>query len=231
MKKVLLVAAAISLLCLSVVSVFAYVETFDNNNAGWLAVTVNNGGGKTYPYATWHAGGGNPGGYVSGTVTNLSDRLYGLPPASTALYGDLTGQTMTTDYKIDGTVTGPPNARVRFYVGTYTGGYNYFVTDDTYSWDPNLDTGWTTHQVALLAANFIQWPNLNAGTKTFAQIIAAPEDIGLVFSEGFTNNATLGFTGSGEIGVDNFGTVPEPSSLIALFGGFGSLLAFRRRRA
>jgi hypothetical protein len=153
-----------------------------------------------------------------------------LQPASTGLYGDLTGQTMTTDYKIDGTVTGPIGMKVRFYIGTYIGASNYFVTNDTFSWDPNFDTSWTTHQVALLAANFIAWPNQSANSMTFDQVVAAPEDIGLVFADGFTNNATLGFIGSGMISVDNFGVVPEPSSIIALVGGLGSLLAFRRRK-
>ena len=40
------------------------------------------------------------------------------------------------------------------------------------------------------------------------------------------------FFGDGEFVLDNvtLGAVPEPSSIIALLGGLGSLLAFRRRR-
>jgi len=222
MKRIVLLLA---MLGVASVASAAYVETFSSGNAGWLAVTVNDSGGNTYPAATWNSTGGNTGGYITGTVSSAADRLYGLQPATAS--GDMTGLTLTTDYKIDGTVTGPVGAMVRFYVGTYTGGYNYFVTKDAFSWNPNADAAWTTHQVALIAANFQIWPNQNAGTKTFAQVIAAPEDIGLVFADGFTSNTTLGFTGSGTIGVDNFGTVPEPLTLSLL--GLGGLALLRRK--
>jgi hypothetical protein len=44
--------------------------------------------------------------------------------------------------------------------------------------------------------------------------------MGLVFAGNFTSNTTLGFTGSGTLMLDNFGTVstvPEPAT-VALFG-------------
>jgi uncharacterized membrane protein len=97
----------------------AYVETFNANNAGWLAVTVNDGGGNISPAATWNNVGGNPGRYISGTLNNVPDRLFGLQAADASLYQNLIGLTLTTDYKIDGTVTGPEGAQVKFYIGTY----------------------------------------------------------------------------------------------------------------
>jgi hypothetical protein len=207
----------------------AYIETFSGGNAGWLATTVNDSGASTYPAATWNSSGGNSGGYISGTVDNDGTRLYGLSPADASQYQNLTGLTLTTDFKLDGIVTAPEGMKVRFYIGTWTGGYNYFVSSDAFAWNPNADTAWTTHQVALLAANFLAWPNQNAGTKTFAQIVAAPEDIGLVFADGvntFASNSMLGFAGSGTAMIDNFGTVPEPVTMALL--GLGGLLLRRR---
>lgn len=210
-----------------------YVEQFDSDRAGWLESRIS--GGITNPVATWASSGGNLDGHLTASVTTSGPRIYGFQPTDLTPYGDLTGLTLTTDFMLDGgTVTGPVGHKVRFYVGTYTGGYNYFVTDAAFSWDPNADSTWTTHQVAMLAQNFILWPNQNAGTKTFAQVIANPEDIGLVFANGFTSNSTLGFSGTGTIHMDNFGTVPtvpEPASLIIWgLGGLGMAFGACRRR-
>jgi hypothetical protein len=222
MMRVIMCFVLVGLMC---TASSAYIETFSSGSAGWLATTVNDGGGNTWPGATWNSTGGNPDGDVSGFVSGAADRLYGLSPADASLYQGLSG-TLTVDFKLDGTVTAPVGMKARFYIGTFTGGYNYFVSNDSFSWNPNMDTEWTTHQIALLAENFVEWPNQAAHTKTFAEVLAAPEDIGLVFADGFTSNSTLGFSGSGTISVDNFGTVPEPMTLGLL--GLGGLLLRRR---
>jgi hypothetical protein len=215
-----------------------YLETFNLGSAGWQAPTVNNGGGVTLPNTLFNAAGGNGGGYISATLTLGPDRPFGLQPADAHLFQDLAGLTLTTDYKIDGQVTGPANAMVRFYVGTYTGGNNYFVSADAFSWNPNADQAWTTHTVALAASNFQVWPNQGSYNRTFDQVIAAPEDIGLVFCGNFTTNSTLGVSGSGTVMVDNFGAtraegaIPEPASLAVLgLGAAGLLLQRHSRRA
>jgi hypothetical protein len=235
MKKMMVVLLLVCGLC-NIANATLYVETFSSNNAGWEAVRVNDSGAITTPDAIYSSSGGNLGGYISGSLGSDQPRLYGFQPSQTSLWGDITGDILTTDFKIEGTVAGPVGAEVRFYVGTYTGGYNYFVTNDTYSWNPNNDASWTTHQVSLLAENFIEWPNQAANNKTFAQIIAAPQDIGVVFSGNFTSNTTLGFTGSGRLMLDNFGavyehvgTIPEPATVGLL--GFGALVLLRKRRA
>ena len=211
-----------------------YVETFSSDNAGWLAPRVTDGGIVTpYPEATYEASGGNPPGHISGALSADEPRLYTLEPDDVAPYGDMTGLTFTVDFYLDGTVTGPDPHLVRFYVGASTGNSDYFVTSNTYSWDPNADTILTTHWVALLEENFIEWPNRASHSRTFAQVVAAPEDVGLVFADNFTSNSTLGFTGTGTIHIDNFGTIPEPSSLVLLVtSGLASLTVgwIRRRR-
>jgi hypothetical protein len=169
MKKLI----TICLVCVGLIAANAnatlYVETFSNNNAGWEATTVDNSGNVTCPAATYNNAGGNPDGYISSSLSLDEPRLYTLDCSyQTSPWGDMTGETLTADFKIGGTVTGPTGAMVRFYVGNYSNGNNYFVTNDTYSWNPNNDTSWTTHQVALLAANFEEgWPNQAANTMTF----------------------------------------------------------------
>jgi hypothetical protein len=210
----------------------AYIETFSSNNAGWLNVTVDNGGNTPSSASLWSATDGHPGGYVYGPVDDGSDgtRLYGIQaPFDTDVFGNLTGQTLTVDYRIEGTVTGPTDARVRFYFGYFDGQKRYWVSNDAYSWTPNSDTSWTTHTVPLVEANFIFWPNQNQGDLTFAQVLSSYNDIGLVFADGFTNNQTLGFSGSGTIHVDNFSAVPIPGAIWLLFSGLVGLVGLRRK--
>jgi hypothetical protein len=232
----LIVVAAASLFIATSALGGAYMESFSSGSAGWQAPTVNNGGGIGLPAATFGAIGGNSDGYISAQLNQGPDRLYGFQPSDASFFRDLTGLALTTDYQISGAVTGPDNMMVRFYVGTYTSGNNYFVSNDLFSWNPNTDTNWTTHQVDLVAANFVEWPNQAAHSETFDQVIAAPDDIGLVFCGNFTSNSTLGFAGAGTINIDNFGAVdgsahaimPEPATLSLL--ALGGLAAIVRRR-
>jgi hypothetical protein len=192
------------------------------------------------PPATWHATGGNGGGYVSATVTASSDRLYGFQPVDVSGFGNLTGGRLTVDYKIDGSVTGASTPMVRFYVGSLASGNNYFVSKDAYSWDPNAGSAWKTHAINLVSANFIEWPNAAAHNQTFDQVIAGPQDIGLVFTNDaahFGDNSYLGVAGNclATVGIDNFGVLavgdhpaPEPASLTLLAAGATAML-WRRR--
>jgi len=248
MLKILgVLAAAASLLVATTALGGPYLEQFTSGSAGWQAPTVNDSGGVTLPsaQALMDAGGS---GCIGATLTAGPNRLFGFQPADAHLYQDLAGLRLTVDYMALGAVTGPAAPMVRFYIGTYSGGTNYFVSNDAFSWDPNAGSDWTTHTVDLVAANFLEWPNQASHSLTFDQVIAAPEDIGLVFSGNFTSNSTLGFSGSGTLLIDNFGAVPrdsngdsngplamsigtpEPAALAFLAVGGVWLAAWRRRR-
>ena len=213
-----------------------YMEQFGAGAANWQVWQVNDAGNQTENAPTYLPSAGGSGGCISAPLGTDAYRLYDLQPENAALYQGLAGLSLTTDFKLNGVVTGPAKAEVRFYVGTFTGGNNYFVSNDTFSWDPNSDTQWTTHTVSLLAQNFVVWPNQAANNMTFDQVVAAPGDIGLVFCGNFTSNSTLGFSGTGNILIDNFGAVggspqpmPEPATLV-LFGAGAAVLVGRRRR-
>lgn len=210
------------ILCFSVTAHAVVIEPFATDNAGWTLSTITNGGSVVDLSADWTAAGGNPDGHLTVDVDTSVARPYafGIGLTEANPFGDMTGMLLNVDFKTSGSITGPTlNSLVRFYVGTYVeGGSNFFVTSDAFSWDPNADTQWTTHQVALMASNFVVWPNQNAGTRSFEQVIAAPDAVGLVFAAdiaSFTSNFSLGFssTTGASIAMDNFGVVvPEPTT-------------------
>ena len=234
-EKTLRVAVALVLLAVVNTTAAGYIETFDSDNAGWSAFDVNDNGVFMVGDSMYNSSGGNPSGYMSATVDNSPDRLI-LLRTMTGLsnFGDMTGLTLTVDYKIDGEVTGPDGAMVHFFVGTYAdSNNNYFVSKDSYSWNPNGETEWTAHQVLLTAENFFLWPNDTANNKTFEEVIAAPEDIGVGFigSGDLTDNANWGFSSNSNgatISIDNFGTIPEPATIALL--GLGAMALLRKRR-
>ena len=236
-------AISITLLCFSGTASAAFLETFDSNNAGWDTYTIQDNNTQAASAAAWSGSGGNPNGHISMAVDNDATRAYAFAPTLPTSSVDLTGLTLTTDFKMTGSVTAGNNLLdpvVRFYIGCYAcGGQNYYVSNDIMSWDPNSDISWTTHQVALLAANFTAWTGIHAGTRTFEQVVAgAAQDYGLVFTDGIsghiTNSQTLGFasTSGATIAIDNFGAqvVPVPAA-VWLFGSALGLLGWMRRKA
>ncbi|MBK7728743.1 MAG: hypothetical protein IPJ33_09700 [Gammaproteobacteria bacterium] len=209
MKKILVTLAGVTAIVLAAGSAqAAYVETFDADNASWLygygtnfASPQNN--------ATWIGSGGNSDGHISGDASNL----YAIWTYTTAPYGDMTGLTMTIDTK----VTGTPTGNAQFYIGR---GGSYFV-DGT--WAIGSDTSWTTHSTAMTATEFTFWTQSINNTFSLAQVLAAPDDIGIFFGGVVTG-------GSGQVSVDNFGVsaVPLPGAAL-LFGSVLAGLGFTRR--
>jgi len=220
----------------------AYIETFNAGSAGWENGTISfPSGGVSETASSWSSTGGNPGGYIYGGVpaTNTGTAFYGFDGASdVANFGNLTGLVLTTDFKTLGTGlvnTAGPTPFARFFIGS---GTTYYVSDDAFSWNPNNDTSWTTYQVAVNAADFILWP-IDSGPLTFAQVIADPTDIGIIFTGSAANITALGYTGLGingttttTIELDNFGTtaVPEPGILLLLAPGLFGVGLFSKMR-
>jgi hypothetical protein len=202
MKKLVIVLVLFGLVS---VSNATYVETFDTGSDSW-----NYGYGTNFTpgVTTWNAAGGNPGGYISG----VSQNLYAVWTYVTAPYGDMTGLTLTIDTKVTNSETG----NAQFYVGR---GGAYFIDG---AWAIGADTTWTTHRVILDASHFTKWTGVDTGAYTFAQVLQAPDDIGIFFGGSVAS-------GAGNVLVDNFGTIPEPATICLL--GLGALSLLKKRRA
>jgi hypothetical protein len=136
-------------------------------------------------------------------------------------------------------VTNVTNSRVAPYQLVW----NNFSTTRPYPLDPlnylqiGMKSGTTGGTVALQnvlldGVSLGSASSLSSADATYKNWYLSGYD----FSNGFTLSADLVLTGtllsSESSKVDmTFGCVPEPSTIIALVGGLGSLLAFRRRRA
>ena len=192
----------------------AYRE--DQTNAVWPTDIGNN----TNSDFQWVSSGGNGGGYMSANISsNVDYRLNDFQPATLAIWSgspsapaNLTGMEATVDTKISGVVTGPSTPMVRFYVGNWDNGGNYFDSKDEFAWNPNADTAWITHTLALVASNFTAWPYNNPGTMSFDQVIANVEDIGIAFTGPLGSSIDTGFTSTygATLGFDNFGLIGGP---------------------
>jgi len=232
MKKIVTITIAVLVILLSANARGQFVYDFDHSDGGWQAVRLTNWGQISYEQPTWHNSGGNDGGYISAGVDLRADKLYCFEAPDAGIFGDMTGGSMSVDYKIDGKVDSLRSVKMRFYVGSTSSGNNYFVSDNAHSWNPNSAKQWNTFQVDLAAENFLEWPNQAAHNKTFEEVIASPADIGLVLAGTFTSNFTLGVSSrhGATLSIDNFktvgsinssGSVPEPTTILLL--GIGTI--------
>ena len=211
----------------------AYMETFPTDYAGWTTYTINNTGSLPLgDHALFNSPGGNLGGYIYASVPSGTDtsntRLYSFE-VSGAGFGNLSGQTLTVDYRSTGTINGPSGADVRLYITD--GGTNFFISSSLGS--PGTGGIWKTLSVLMNAGNFTR---VGSGTVDFGAIAASPGEIGLIFGNGnFSSNANLGFssTDGATISIDNFGTpnvvVPIPAGFWLLGSGLAGLISVRRK--
>jgi len=239
MKRGMAVAAVLAVSWWFVSASYGYVETFDSGAAGWGTSLINSTGYSWYQAPTYSPSGGNPGGYISGSVgTSVNSRLYSFDAPSSA-FGNLTGQTLTVDVDISGTVTtaaGSGPAMARFYIGTDSS--DYFISTNAFSISLNSSGGWATYTIPVVAADFMPWPG-QTGTASFANVAANAISIGLLFTSADFSAADDGTTLLGlmstngaTISITNFGN-PEPAPMppaFLLFGPCVAALAVIRRK-
>jgi hypothetical protein len=222
----------------------ASVDTFTSNNDGWGTTVINSTGYALSSAATFNPTGGNPGGYISGSVaanSNVDSRLYSIDSPSTP-FGDLTGRTLTVDVKVSGTVgtvAGAGPAMARFYIGYDSS--DYFISTNAYSISLSSSGGWVTYTIPVISADFAAWPG-QTGTTSFAYVAANPVYVGLVFtsadfltgSNGININTQGLISANGAtISVDNFGTpspAPIPAGVWLLGSGLACLAGTRKKR-
>jgi hypothetical protein len=218
----------------------ASIETFSSGADGWGTSLINTGGYSWSQAPTYSASGGNPGGSISGSVgANANSRLYSFDSPSMP-FGSLTGQTLTVDVKVSGTVgtaagTGP--AMARFYIGYDSN--NYFISTNAYSVSLSGSGAWTSSTIQVTAADFMAWPG-QTGTDSFAYVAANPVSVGLVFTSADFSAANNTISRQGlisangaTISIDNFGTVvpvPVPAGAWLLSSGLACLAGARRER-
>jgi hypothetical protein len=237
MKKGLAVASVLAISLLLVPAAHASMETFDAGADGWGTSLINTTGYSWYQAPTYSPSGGNPGGYISGTVgSNVNSRLYSFDAPSSS-FGNLTGQTLTVDLNISGTVAAASGAAMaRFYIGTDSS--DYFISTNASSISLNNSGGWITCTIQVASADFMAWPG-QTGLASFANVAANPVWVGLLFtgadfSAADDSTTLLGLTSAGgaTLSIDNFGTpgpVPMPPAFL-LFGPCIAALAVIRRK-
>lgn len=182
MKKLILTLISLSLA--GVVSA-QYLETFDTNSANW---TYGYGASYTPGTTTWNSSGGNPAGHISGA----SEDLYAVWTYETAVFGDMRGLSISVDTKISHASTG---GDAQFYIGR---GGTYYISS---TWDIANNEDWTTYSTPLDTNSMARWGS--GGSDSLDYVLEAPDDIGIFFGASLAS-------GSGDLLLDNFGTLSEP---------------------
>ena len=239
MKRMIAVAAVVAVSLWLAPAAHASIETFNSGTDGWGMSLIDSTGYSWSLTPTYSSTGGNPGGYISGSVgANVNSRLYSFD-APSSLLGNLTGQTLTVDVDISGTVTtaaGSGPAMARFYIGSDSS--DYFISTNAYSISLNSSGGWITCTIPVVAADFMAWPG-QTGTDSFANVAANAVWVGLFFtSANFSasdDSATLlGLTSTNgaTISIDNYGTqapAPMPPAFLLFGPCIAALVVIRRK--
>ena len=106
-------------------------------------------------------------------------------------------------------------------------GNNYFVSKDPYSWNPNGDTDWTTHTIAVKENNLYRWQDGDSGTKTFAEVAAEGQWVGLFFLDGSSDG--ISSADGAAVYLDNISAVPTPEAILLIASAFLGLIGINRK--
>ena len=236
--------------------------TYENNNQEWLQTYVGRpSSGSTYEIlysntaADWTNSEGNLPGSIYQTATGINERAYWLGYITDNSLGDLSGMQLQTDIRSTNnwqTIAGG-NVYARWVIANEVGtDYNMFISKSFASIDANSLNGWETHSVVMEESNFLRWPNSDANTQTFAELLSDYDSIGLyLFSGTDTISNINGGTGTWENsrllhygaysndsndatwGLDNFqaAPVPEPSTILLMGIGLLGLVGYNRKRS
>ena len=227
MKKKVLMILSIFFLIFSFIAPLpaaAFDDSFDTGSAGWETLYVR-GSTDSGDASSWSDAGGNPGGHIY-SYFNGTDNLYAFDSPEFRA-GDLTDLTLKLDFKISGTADSA-TAKARWYIGSQkTDGNNYFVSKDSYSWNPSADTDWTTHTIAVNESNFYRRPNGGSGTKTFAEVAAEGQWVGLFFLDRSSDG--ISSTDGATVYLDNISAVPTPEAILLIASAFLGLIGINRK--
>jgi len=251
---------------------YAMPYTFDNDNQGWEQFFIGRPEGTTYDQlfesesADWDSDNGNPPGSIYQIAQGIDKRAYGMGYMEPNFLGNLTNRKLTVDLWStnnwrtisDGEYGDDGDVYARWFIskvdGTASDGkplVNMYVSKVAFSIDINEISGWETFSIEVKKENFFRWPNYDAQTMNFDELLREYDTIGLALLSGTDDISNLNggegtwnddyqlvhygaYSADGEtaiLALDNFDAtpVPEPGTFLLLASGLGGVLFYRKK--